>query len=748
MNASEFEKYTMDCYLGYSVMTLAERAIPYVQDGFKPVHRRILYAMAKLGLTSTSSYKKSARIVGDVIGQYHPHGDTAVYDTMVKMSNGWYLRYPLVDGQGNFGSRDGDSPAAMRYTESRTTKIADCILAEINSGAIDYKPNFDGTMQEPEFLPSPLPMEILNGSEGIAVTMTSNVPSHNMGEVIDATIAYIKNNNISIEEIMEIIKGPDLPTGGQLVSSKEEILKSYSTGYGPLRVRARWEVQELAKKQWKILITELPPNISAQDLITKVSGALSYEPPKQKPGSKEKVKVNVKLLELKNFIKNNFSDFIDITDAEDAGKGNGTIKIELEPKSCKQCPEDFMNAVVSMLGLEETLKMNFNAVSLDRLPKQRNIKELIADWVEFRKITVTKRSETRLGKVKDRLELVLGRLLIMDVLDRVIEIIREEEEPKEALMAAFNLSERQAIDIMDIRLRELRKLEEYKLIDEKDKLISEKENLEALLSSARRMNTLLVKEITKTAEPFLDKRRTLIQPAEAISNDIVPSVASEPITVFVTKDGWLMGRKGSVDEFPDNSLKPGDKFVDSFKTKLDKTIVTIGKKGRSFCFQASSLTFGKGGGVHVTTLVSMNGDTPYKFIPYEEGKIYLMTQSEGHGFLCKSETFFGKQKAGKELFKLENFKGTGKDASIMLIEEVSIDHMINIWTDQNRLLQFPIQEINEYPKSQGMNLINLTKEERVLGYALSDEGTYVFKGKNKRLDDSYFKKRAAAPKKV
>lgn len=742
MNANEFEQYTRDSYLGYSVMTLAQRAIPYVQDGFKPVHRRVLYAMAKLGLTSTSAHKKSARIVGDVIGQYHPHGDTSVYEAMVKMSQGWYLRYPLVDGQGNFGSRDGDMWAAMRYTESRTTKIADCILAEINAGAIDYKPNFDGTMSEPEFLPSPLPMEILNGSEGIAVSMTSNVPSHNMKEVIDATVAYIKNKDISIEEIMEIIKGPDLPTGGQLVSSKEEILNSYLTGYGPLRVRARWKIQELAKKQWKVIITELPPELSAQKLLEKVATASSYEPQKPKPGKKQVI--NTKLMELKNFIKNNVADFIDATDASDAEKGDGSIKMELEPKSCKQSPEDFMNAIVSMFGLEQTLKMNFNAVSLDKLPRQRNIKELIADWVEFRKITVTKRSKTRLGKVKDRLELVLGRLLIMDVLDRVIEIIREEEDPKEALMAEFNLSERQAIDIMDIRLRELRKLEEYKLIDEKDKLISEKGNLESLLSSTRRMNTLLVKEITKTAEPFMDERRTLIKPADAISSDIVPSVSSELITVFVTKDGWLMGRKGTVEEYPEGSLKPGDKFIDSFKTKLDKTIVTIGKKGRSFCFPASSLTFGKGGGVHVTTLINMNGDTPYAFLPYEEGKVYLMAQSEGYGFLCKSETLMTKQKAGKEVFKVENFE----DASILLIQEVSIDDMLNIWTDNNRLLQFPILGINEYPKSQGVRLINMTDDEKVAGYALSDEGTYVFKGKNKRLDDSYSKKRAAAPKKV
>lgn len=744
MNSLDFKNYTMDSYLGYAVMSLADRALPYVQDGFKPVHRRVLYAMAKLGLTSKTTHKKSARIVGDVIGQYHPHGDTSVYDAMVKMSQPWYLRYPLVDGQGNFGSRDGDNQAAMRYTEARTTALADAILAEINAGAIDYKPNFDGTLKEPEFLPAPLPITLLNGSEGIAVGMTSNIPSHNIGEVVDATIAYIKNNQITVEEIMEHIQGPDLPTGGQLVSSREDIIKTYSTGYGPLKVRARWEVQELARGQWKIIITELPMDKCAQKLLELVAEAQSYEPPKGKSDKK----VNTKLIEIKNFVKNNIADFIDATDAKDAEKQDGSVRMEIEPKSCRQSPEEFMDSVIAMFGLESTLKMNFNAVSLDKLPRQRNILDLIGDWVNFRRITVTKRTETRLGKVKDRLELVLGRLLIMDVLDRVIEIIREEEDPKAVLMAEFNLSERQAEDIMDIRLRELRKLEEYKLADERDKLTKEQEELEALLASTRKMNNLLVKEIKETAKPFLDERRTLVKPAEAISKDVISNVPSEAISVFVTKNGWLVGRKGNVDDFPDGSLNQGDKYVDTFKTKLDKTIIVIGNKGRVYCFPASSLAFGKGNGVHVSTLIGINGDSAYKFLPYEEGKVYLLAQSEGHGFLCKSETFFSKQKAGKEVFKLENFKDTGKAARIMMIEEVSIDSMLNIWTDKDRLLQFPVNEINEYPKSQGMRLINLANDETVKGYAISEEGTYIFKDKTKRLDDSYLKKRAAAPKKV
>lgn len=740
MNVFEFEKYTKDSYLAYSVMTLAERALPYVQDGFKPVHRRILYAMAKLNMTSTGAHKKSARVVGDVIGKYHPHGDQSVYDAMVKMVQPWYLRYPLIDGQGNFGSRDGDSQAAMRYTEARTTPLADAILNEINAGAIDYKDNYDGSTKEPRFLPAPLPIDLMNGSYGIAVAMTSNIPSHNIGEVVDATIAYIKNNDITIEEIMDIIQGPDLPTGGQIISSKEEILKAYETGDGRLKVRCRWVKEELAKNQWRILVTELPQDLSAQKITVLVEQASTYEPEKKKGGKEEKV--NPKLLELKNFIKNNIERLEDISAAEDSASGR--IKILIEPKSCKQDPEEFMAAVITMLGMETTLSIKLNAVSLDKLPRTRSIKDLIADWVQFRRETVTKRTRTRLGKVIERLELVLGRLKIMDILDEVIDIIRTHEEPKEELMRRFELTERQAEDILEIRLKELRKLEEYKLLDEKSKLEKEQAELEALLESPRKMNNLLIKEITSTAEPFLDARRTLIKTEESISKSAVTATPSEPITVFVTKEGWLMGRKGAVEETPDSSLKAGDSFVHSFQTKLDKTIIVLGESGRSYCFPATSLAFGKSGTVHLNTLITANGDKPFAFIPYEEGERYLLAQSEGYGFVVKSENLFTKQKAGKECFKMENFPS----AKISVAMKLDSRPMINIWTNQGRLLQFYAEEINEYPKSQGICLIKLADNEKVDGYELSNSGEFIYKGKVKKLDVSFFKKRAAAPKKV
>lgn len=736
-NKTSLEDYLKGSYLSYAVMSLSERALPYVQDGLKPVHRRILYAMNKQGITSGGSYRKSARIVGDVIGKYHPHGDTGVYDAMVKMANPWYLRYPLIDGQGNFGSRDGDSAAAMRYTEARTTPLADAMLSELNSGAVDYSPNYDGSTTIPDFLPAPLPIDLLNGSIGIAVAMTCDIPSHHMGEVVDATIAAIKNPDITIPEIMEYIKGPDLPTGGHLISSREDIINSYTNGKGPLKIRCRWKTIPLARNQWKIEIYELPPELDPLKLTKMVDKAATFEPDK-----KNKEKGATKLLQIKNYIKNYVNDVTDVTEAEESIEGK--IRIIVEPKSCKTSPEEFMDGFIAMFKLEQTLKFNLNAVSLDKFPRTRSIKDLIVDWITFRRDTVRKRSEARLVKIRDRLELVLGRLKIMDIIDIVIDIIRTEDDPKLALMERFNLTERQADDILEIRLKELKKLEQYKLEDEQQKLEAEELILSELLESPVRMNNLLVKEIRNTADKFMDERRTLVEPAKEVDKSVANAVPSEPISVFVTKDGWLMGRKGHVEEISDGGLKPGDKFVYSFKTELDKTITMLSKTGRTYSFAASNLAFGKNGASHISTLVSTAGDEPYKLIPFEPGKKYLLAHSEGYGFVITSEKLYTKPKAGKECFKLEKFEGV----KILAFEEIDERQALNIWTTENRMLQFDVSEINEYPKSNGVRLINMSGNEKVAGYALSENGSFIFKDKNKRLDDSYVKKRAAAPKKV
>ncbi len=741
---TDLENYIKESYLSYSTMVLSGRALSYVQDGMKPVHRHILYAMSKLQMTASSSYKKSARVVGDVIGKYHPHGDAAVYDAMVRMAQPWSLRYPLIDGQGNFGSRDGDSAAAMRYTEVRTTPLTDTILSELNVGAVDYIPNYDGTLTTPRFLPGALPIELLNGSTGIAVGMAADIPSHNVRDVANAVTAFIKDNNIDNDGIMEQLKGPDLPTGGQIINDQATINQAYKEGRGKLHVRARWEVEKLSHGQWRIKIIELPHDLSPSEVLANVATASVYEPPKEKGKEKGKEKKpNQRLLDLKHYIKNNIDDIRDITSADDPP---GSAKMIIEPKSSRQDPEEFMAGVVSMLGLQSTLKVNLTAVSIDKLPRQRGIKEIISDWVEFRRESISNRTKTRLSKIADRLELIEGRLTIMDLIDEVIEIIREHDEPKEVLMARFDLNERQASDILEIRLRELRKLEEYKLKDEKEKLVKEQAELEALLSSTRKMNNQITREIEQATKKFEDDRRTLIKEEKTIdSSSVVKTVQSDPITLWFTNDNWVIARKGHLDEndAPNNSLKVGDSFNFSLQTKLDQQILILGTSGRAYTFQPSNLSFGRGNGTHLNTLINLNGDKVYWADTYADGNEYLLAHNHGYGFIVASEDLLTKQKAGKECFKLTKFEG----CEISAVLPVGDGEMLNIWTDKNRYLQFCVDEVNSYPKSQGMRLVNLAADELVEGYALSDRGTYSCNGVNKRFDESYLKKRAAAPKK-
>jgi len=738
MNQAELEAYIRKSYLSYSCMVLSGRALSYVQDGLKPVHRRILFAMHKLGMTSTSAYKKSARVIGDVIGKYHPHGDSAVYEAMVLMAQPWNLRYPLVDGQGNFGSRDGDSWAAMRYTEARTTPLADLMLSELNAGAVDSTPNFDGTLKEPEFLPCPLPIELLNGSTGIGVGMAADLPSHNVREVTNAVTAFIRNNDITVDELMEHLVGPDIPTGGHIVNTRAEINKAYKTGHGKLYVRPRWEVEKLSRGQWRILITELPLKMAPKDIEEKVANASVYEPPKDKDK-----KAAQSMLDLKQYIKNNIESVYDITSKDDP---QGSARMIIEPKSSRQDPEEFMATAMKKLGLQVTMKFNLTAVSNDRHPRRRGILDIIKDWVDFRRITVTKRTETRLGKIKDRLELINGRLTIMDVIDEVIEIIRNYDEPRDELMKRFGLSEVQAEDILELRLRQLRKLEEYKLQEEKDKLIKEQSDLEALLASTRKMNNLLVREMEAATKKFEDDRKTLIEEAAPLSDSIASTVPSEPITLWLTKDNWIVGRKGHVEESetPANALKPGDKYVNFMQTKLDKQIIILGKSGRGYTISASSLSFGRGNGTHLNTLITLNGDAPFWMDEYTEGKRYLLANKEGYGYVTNSDDILSTKKAGKECFKLD---ADGHTLLSVLPVEID-DPMLNLWTDKKRLLQFPLSEVKHYPKSKGMRLISLGTDEILDGIALSESGTFIYKGRRKNLDDGYLKKRAAAPKKV
>jgi topoisomerase-4 subunit A len=577
----------------------------------------------------------------------------------------------------------------------------------------------------------------LNGSTGIAVGMAADLPSHNVKEVADATIAYIKDNDITVEGILEHLKGPDLPTGGQIVDSKEHILNCYATGKGNLHVRARWEIETLSHGQWRAVITELPQDMSPKDVLELVANASVYEVPKgEKP--------NQRMLDLKQYIKINIDDIKDITSKDDP---DGSARMLIEPKSSRNTdPDEFMLGVVSMLGLQSTLKFNLTTVSTDLFPRQRNIKEIITDWVEFRRRTITLRTETRLAKIIDRLELVRGRLSIMDLIDEVIEIIRTDDEPQQALMQRFSLTERQANDILEIKLRELRKLEEYKLQEENDKLEKEKSGLDALLASKVKMNNLITREINTATEKMADERRTLIKEEKTSATVIKNIVPADPITLWFTKDNWLVGRKSHIpdNESPTSSLKPGDNFSHHIQAKLTDNLIVLGKSGRIYNIAASAASFGRGSGIHLSTLINLNGDSVQWVGVYEEGMKLLLSHSEGYGFVIEHQNLVTKQKAGKECFKLSKYPSASIADVIRVREETP---MVNIWTNKSRFIQFNINEINDYPKSQGMRLVSLAADETMKGICLSESEVFLCDGVKKRFDNSYLKKRAAAPKK-
>ncbi|WP_210498557.1 DNA topoisomerase IV subunit A [Vibrio crassostreae] len=738
MNLEEFAALNEELYLSYAMKTLGGRAIPFVHDGLKPVHRRILYAMKSLGLTATSDYKKSARVVGDTIGQYHPHGDKSVYDAMVLMSQPWKMRYPLVDGQGNFGSRDGDTAAAMRYTESRVAPLGEVLLEEINLGSVDFKPNFDDSLKEPKYLPAPLPVLLLNGADGIAVGSGTDMPSHNIQEICEATLAVIKNPDITIEEIMEIIQGPDFATGGQIVSSKKDILKAYKTGQGKVKLRCRWKVIEKQRNQWEIEITELPYQMSANDVIIRINEAMKFE------ASDRNEKKAPKELELKNYIKRTIQRVDDITESKEGQLG--AARLAVEPKKCNQSPEEFMDGFIKMFGLEKTVPINLFAISIDDRPSTRNIKGLIADWVAHRREVIKKRTNFRLDKVNARLELLVGRLSIMEHIDEVIAIVRDDENPEITLMERFELTERQANDIMEIKLRDLRRLEEQKLIDERDKLSSERDDLTNLLASKTKLNNLIGREVKKHTARFQDERRTLIQYEKPVTGNVSMNIANDPVTIFLTKDNWIVGRKGHIDEYPTGAgmLKPGDSFVSMIQTTLDKAVILFSATGRAYTVMCSQIPFGRNT-AHINSLVNCAGEKIIKSFAFKEGEKFILAHSHGYGFIVSSDNLFSKQRTGKDVFSLKKYP----DAEILLVENIEGAENICITTTRDRFMRFPISDMidYEYPKGQGVKLSVLTAETFSGITLVNDE--FIVNGEVLNLDaEKYHKKRSTAPVKL
>jgi topoisomerase-4 subunit A len=643
--APEGEKLTLGdyaerAYLDYAVSVVKGRALPDVSDGQKPVQRRILFAMNEMGLANTAKPVKSARVVGDVLGKYHPHGDQSAYDALVRLAQAFSMRYPLIDGQGNFGSRDGDGAAAMRYTEARLTPIAKLLLDEIDMGTVDFMPNYDGSFQEPKLLPARLPFVLLNGASGIAVGMATEVPSHNLREVAAAAVAMIRDPKIDHARLVELIPGPDFPGGGQIISSQAEIAAAYETGRGSLKVRARWKIEEMARGQWQLVITELPPSTSGQRVLEEIEELTN---PKIKLGKKalspDQLQTKQTLLALLDTVR------------DESGR-DAPVRLVFEPKSSRIDQTEFVNSLLAHTSLESNASINLVMIGADGRPRQKSIGEILHEWVGFRFTTVTRRTQHRLGKVNDRIHILEGRMIVFLNIDEVIRVIREADDPKEALMERFNLSERQADDILEIRLRQLARLEAIKIEQELKELRSEKEKLEELLNSDAAMKRLLIKEIEADAKQYGDDRRTLIQPEKRATFEV--RVVDDPVTVVVSQKGWVRALKGHGLDPASFQFKAGDGIYAAFQARTPDMLIAWGSNGRVYSVPVAILPGGRGDGVPVTSLIELeSGSHLLHYFAASVDQPLLLASSNGFGFMAKLGDMVSRVKAGKSFMTID-----------------------------------------------------------------------------------------------
>ncbi|GAB3375256.1 DNA topoisomerase IV subunit A [Massilia agri] len=684
-------------YLDYAVSVVKGRALPDVSDGQKPVQRRILYSMHELGLGHTAKPRKSATVVGDVLGKLHPHGDQSVYDALVRMAQDFSLRYPLIDGQGNFGSRDGDGAAAMRYTEARLTPVSRLLLDELDMGTVDFQPNYDGSTTEPRQLPARLPMVLLNGASGIAVGMATEIPSHNLREVASAAVALIRNPKITHAELMTLITGPDFPGGGQIITPASSIADMYATGRGSLKVRARWKIEELARGQWQAVVTELPPGTSAQRVLEEIEELTN---PKIKAGKKT-------LLPEQLALKQTILGALD-TVRDESGR-EAAVRIVFEPKSKNQDQGEFMLMLLAHTSLETSSPMNLVMIGGDGRPRQKGLLEVLQEWIDFRFVTVRRRTEFRLGKVNDRIHILEGRETVLLNIDEVIAIIRNSDEPKAALIERFRLSDRQAEDILEIRLRQLARLEAIKIQQELAELRSEKEKLEDILENPSSMKRLIIREIEQDAKQYGDERRTLIEEAErAVAEQ---KVIDEPVTVIVSEKGWVRARTGIGHDPAQFTFKAGDSLLQAFECRTIDSLIGIGSNGKSFSVPVAALPGARGDGVPITTLVDLSGGVRilHYFAGNPETRLLLAT-SNGFGFIAKAGDMISRLKGGKSFITLD--EGAVPLAPRIVSETAGA---IACLSEKGRVLVFGIDEMKVLTNGgRGVILMELEPKETLL----------------------------------
>lgn len=671
-------EFTENSYLNYSMYVIMDRALPYIGDGLKPVQRRIIYAMSELGLNASAKFKKSARTVGDVLGKYHPHGDSACYEAMVLMAQPFSYRYPLIDGQGNWGAPDDPkSFAAMRYTESRLSKYAQTLLAELGQGTVDFIPNFDGTLEQPKMLPARLPNILLNGTTGIAVGMATDIPPHNLREVAQATIALIDKPETSLETLLDIVQGPDFPTEAEIITPRKEIRKIYETGRGSIRQRAVWQLED-----GEIVVTALPHQASGSKVLEQIA-----------------TQMRNKKLPM-------------VEDLRDESDHQSPTRIVIVPRSNRVDSEALMNHLFATTDLEKSYRVNLNMIGLDNRPAVKNLREILSEWLTYRRDTVRRRLSYRLEKVLNRLHILEGLLVAFLNIDEVIEIIRQQDEPKPALIARFGLSETQAEAILELKLRHLAKLEEVKIRGEQQELEKERDELQALLASERKMSNLLKRELQADAKLYGDDRRSPLQErAEAKAISETELLPSEPVTVVLSQMGWIRAARGHDIDPTGLSYKAGDSYLGSAKGKSNQPVNIIDSTGRSYTLDPSTLPSARGQGEPVTGKITPPpGATVQQILMEPDETKLLMASDAGYGFICTFADLHSRTKSGKALLTLPD---QAKVMAPQVIDD-SKEQLLAI-TEAGRMLMFSVDDLPQLSKGKGNKIISIPGADFVAG---------------------------------
>jgi topoisomerase-4 subunit A len=661
-------------YLAYALSTIMHRALPDVRDGLKPVHRRLLHVMQMLRLDPNAAFKKSAKIVGDVMGGYHPHGDQSIYDALVRLAQDFSSRYPLVDGQGNFGNIDGDSAAAYRYTEARMTEVAKLLLEGLDEDTVDFRPNYDGSLQEPVVLPGAFPNLLANGSSGIAVGMATSIPPHNAAELCDAALHLVKTPNATDDKIAQLVQGPDFPTGGIIIDDRAAITEAYRTGRGGFRVRARWSQEELARGTWQIVVTEIPYLVQKSRLIEKIAELLT-----------------AKKLPL----------LADVRDesAED-------VRIVLEPKSRTVDPTLMMEQLFRNTELESRIPLNMNVLSHGKVPKVMSLKDVLREWLDHRKDVLVRRSNFRLAEIARRLEILEGYLVAYLNLDEVIRIIREEDEPKPALMARFTLTDNQAEAILNMRLRALRKLEEMEIRGEHQKLLKEQKGLKALLKSDEEQWAKIAEEIKSVKEKYskktpLGRRRTDFSEAPEIDADLEQAmIEKEPVTVVCSEKGWIRTMKGHMEDFSGLSYKDGDKGQFAFHAMSTDKVMLFSSSGKFFTLEVSKLPGGRGHGEPVRLMCDLDAaDSIVSLFVHQPGTKRLLASTEGDGFIVSEDECVATTRKGKQVLNVK----APVEAAVCVVVPGNATHLASIG-ENRKMLIFRISDVPEMARGKGVRL--------------------------------------------